>query len=117
MGIQKHIKHRLKYERVNLISQRCIKYNQNMYSYLAEFIAALFLTYVVIATGNPLAIGATYAFILLITYRISSASVNPVITIAMAAAGKIAPSEIIPISAMQILGGLTALEIYKRYSI
>jgi hypothetical protein len=35
----------------------------------------------------------------------------------MAAAGKIAPSEIIPISAMQILGGLTALEIYKRYSI
>jgi len=38
-------------------------------------------------------------------------------TIAMAAAGKIAPSEIIPISAMQILGGLTALEIYKRYAI
>ena len=26
MGIPKHIKHRLKYERANLISQRCIKY-------------------------------------------------------------------------------------------
>jgi len=88
-----------------------------MYSYLAEFLAALFLTYVVIATGNPLAIGATYAFILLLTYRISSASVNPIITITMAAAGKIAPSEIIPICVMQVLGGLTALEIYKQYSI
>tara|TARA_R110002012_G_scaffold53997_1_gene138438 strand:+ start:575 stop:841 length:267 start_codon:yes stop_codon:yes gene_type:complete len=88
-----------------------------MYSYLVEFIAALFLTYVVIATGNPLAIGATYAFILLITYRITAASVNPIVTITMAAAGKIAPSEVIPLSVSQILGGLTALEIYKRYSI
>lgn len=89
----------------------------NMYSYLAEFMAALFLTYVVIATGNPLAIGATYAFLLLMTYRITSASVNPIITITMAAAGKIAPSEIIPICVSQILGGLVALEVYKRFAI
>jgi glycerol uptake facilitator-like aquaporin len=88
-----------------------------MYSYLAEFMAALFLTYVVIATGNPLAIGATYAFILLITYRISAASVNPIVTITMAAAGKIAPSEVIPLCVSQILGGLVALEIYKKYTI
>jgi glycerol uptake facilitator-like aquaporin len=88
-----------------------------MYSYLAEFMAALFLTYVVIATGNPLAIGATYAFILLITYRISAASVNPIVTVTMAAAGKIAPSEVIPLCVSQILGGLVALEIYKKYTI
>lgn len=88
-----------------------------MYSYLVEFFAALFLTYIVIATGNPLAIGAAYAFILLLTYRVTSASANPVIAITMAAAGKIAPSEIIPICIVQILGGLVAFEIYKRLSL
>jgi|TARA_Y100000389_G_C17471118_1_gene531053 glycerol uptake facilitator-like aquaporin len=88
-----------------------------IYTYLAEFIGALFLTYVVIATGNPLAIGATYAFILLLLYRVSVASINPVITVAMAAAGKIAPSEIIPLCMVQILGGLVALEIYKRFAV
>jgi len=88
-----------------------------IYTYLAEFVGALFLTYVVLATGNPLAIGATYAFILLLLYRISAASINPVITVAMAAAGKIAPSEIIPLCMVQILGGLVALEIYKRFAV
>jgi glycerol uptake facilitator-like aquaporin len=88
-----------------------------LYSYLAEFFGALFLTYVVIATGNPLAIGATYAFILLLTYRLSAASINPIVTVAMAAAGKLAPSEVIPFCLVQILGGLVALEIYKRVAI
>jgi glycerol uptake facilitator-like aquaporin len=95
----------------------CLFYRTMIYAYLAEFFAALFLTYVVLATGNPLAIGATYAFILLLTYRVTSASVNPIVTITMAAAGKIAPSEVIPICIMQILGGLIALEIYKRFVI
>jgi len=88
-----------------------------MYAYLAEFIGSLFLVYIVLATGNPLAIGAAYALVLLITYRISSASINPIITITMAAAGKIPTSEIIPYCVVQILGGLVALEIYKRYGL
>jgi glycerol uptake facilitator-like aquaporin len=33
----------------------------------------------------------------------------------MAAAGKILPSEVIPYCAFQILGGLVALEMYKRW--
>ena len=88
-----------------------------LYTYLAEFFGALFLTYVVISTGNPLAIGATYAFILLLTYRLTAASINPIVTITMAAAGKLAPSEVIPFCLVQILGGLVALEIYKRVAI
>jgi glycerol uptake facilitator-like aquaporin len=88
-----------------------------MYSYLAEFIASLFFAYVVLATGNPLAIGAALALALLLTYRVSSAGVNPLITITMAAAGKIPPSDIIPYCVVQILGGLVALEMYKRYGI
>jgi glycerol uptake facilitator-like aquaporin len=35
----------------------------------------------------------------------------------MAAAGKIAPSDIIPYCVVQVFGALVALEIYKRYNI
>jgi len=88
-----------------------------MYAYLAEFIGTLFFVYVVIATGNPLAIGASLALILLLSYRLDIITVNPAVTITLAAAGKIAPTEIIPLCVMQVLGGLVALEIYKRYNV
>jgi glycerol uptake facilitator-like aquaporin len=88
-----------------------------MYAYLAEFLSTLFFAYVVLATGNPLAIGAALTFVILLSFRFSVVSVNPAITIMMAAAGKIPPSEIIPLCVMQVLGALVALEIYKRYNI
>lgn len=88
-----------------------------MYLYLAEFIATLFFAYVIIATGNPLAIGASLALILLLSYRLNVVTVNPAVTITLAAAGKIAPSEIIPICVVQVLGALTALEVYKRVNL
>ena len=88
-----------------------------MYLYLAEFLATLFFAYVVIATGNPLAIGASLALILLLSFRFEVVTVNPAITIALAAAGKIPPSEIIPLAVVQVLGALVALEIYKRYNL
>lgn len=88
-----------------------------MYAYLAEFLATLFFAYVVLATGNPLAIGAALTLIILLSYRFSAVTVNPAITITMAAAGKVIPSEIIPICVTQVLGGLVALEIYKRYNL
>ena len=67
-----------------------------MYAYLAEFLATLFFSFIVIATGNPLAIGASLALVLLLSYRFSSTTTNPAITIALAAAGKIPHSEIVP---------------------
>lgn len=88
-----------------------------MYLYLAEFIATLFFAYVVIATGNPIAIGASLALILLLGFRYDVVTVNPAVTITLAAAGKIAPSEIVPLCTVQILGALTALEIYKRVNL
>ena len=88
-----------------------------MYLYLAEFIATLFFAYVIIATGNPLAIGASLALILLLSYRLNVVTVNPAVTITLAAAGKIAPSEIIPLCVVQVLGALTALEVYKRVNL
>ena len=88
-----------------------------MYLYLAEFIATLFFAYVVIATGNPIAIGASLALILLLGFRYDIITVNPAVTITLAAAGKIAPSEIVTLCTVQILGALSALEIYKRVNL
>ena len=88
-----------------------------MYNYLVEFIGAAFFTYVILATGNPLAIGAALALVVLLTLNISAGYINPAVTIVMASAGKIQTTDIVPYCLAQIFGALTALEIYKRYQI
>lgn len=88
-----------------------------MYKYLAEFLGVLFFVYVVLATGNILAIAAAYALALILTVASSGGYLNPAITIAMAAAGKLETTDILAFSLAQILGGLVALELYKRYGV
>ena len=88
-----------------------------MYNYLVEFLGTLFFIYVILATGNPLAIGAALALTLLLTASISGGHINPAVTIAMAAAGKLPSVEVIPYCLSQIFGGLVALELYKRYKL
>jgi glycerol uptake facilitator-like aquaporin len=73
--------------------------------------------YVILATGNPLAIAAALALIIILLKDISYGYANPAITVVMAAVGKIDPSDIIPYCGVQIFGALVALEIYKRYNI
>lgn len=86
-----------------------------MYNYLVEFLGAAFFIYVTLATGNPLAIGASLALVILLTANISGGYINPVVSIVMASAGKLPTSELVPYCLAQIFGGLTALEVYKRY--
>lgn len=88
-----------------------------MNNYLAEFIGTGFFVYVILATGNPIAIGATLALVILLTSPISGGHINPAVSLVMASIGKIETSELIPYIMSQLLGGLVALEIYKRYSI
>ena len=88
-----------------------------MYNYLVEFIGTAFFIYVILATGNPLAIGAALALVVLLTVNISGGYINPAVTIVMASAGKLPTVDIIPYCLAQIFGGLTALELYKRYKI
>ena len=85
--------------------------------YFLEFLGATFFIYIVLATGNPLAIGAALALVIILTSSVSGGHINPAVTIAMAAAGKIQTSEVVPYCLAQILGGLVALEIYKRYKL
>ena len=88
-----------------------------MYKYFVEFLGTTFFVYIVLATGNPLAIGAALALAILLTSNISGGYINPAVSIVMAASGKIPTSELIPYIIAQVFGGLIALEIYKRYKI
>jgi glycerol uptake facilitator-like aquaporin len=88
-----------------------------MYKYLAEFLGTLFLVYVIVATANPLAAGAALALAILMTSNISGGHINPAVTIAMAASGKLEVGEIIPYVLAQIFGGLVAIQIFIRYKL
>ena len=88
-----------------------------MYQYLAEFLGTLFFVYIILATGNPIAIGAALAFVILITSNISGGMMNPAVTIVMASMGKLPTAEVVPFIFDEVLGGLTALEIYKRLAV
>lgn len=88
-----------------------------MYKYLAEFLGTLFFMYVIIATGNPLAIGAALALAILMTANISGGMINPAVTIAMAAAGKLDVNEIIPYILSQVFGALVAVQVHMRFKL
>ena len=85
-----------------------------MYKYLAEFSGTLFFVYIILATGNPIAIGAALALVILLASNISGGHMNPAVSIVMASAGKIETAELIPYILSQVFGGLVALELYKR---
>jgi glycerol uptake facilitator-like aquaporin len=86
-----------------------------MQKYLVEFLGAILFVYVILATGNPLAIGATLAIIILLASPISGGHINPAVSVVMASAGKLPTVDLVPYCIAQILGGLVALEIYKRF--
>jgi hypothetical protein len=86
-----------------------------MYRYLVEFFATLFFVYIILATGNPIAIGAALTFIILAVGEISGGYVNPAVAIVMASVDKLPINDLIPYCVAEILGGLVALEIYKRW--
>ena len=87
-----------------------------MYNYLVEFVASIFFVYVILATGNPIAIGATYALILLLTREISGGYLNPAITIVLVSMNKMKVDELIPFILAQTFGALVALEIFQRFA-
>jgi glycerol uptake facilitator-like aquaporin len=87
----------------------------NLHKYLAEFLGAAALVYVILATGNAFAIGATLTIVILAIGSISGGHINPAVSFAMVSAGQLDITQLIPYIVSQILGGLVALEIYRRY--
>ena len=86
-------------------------------NYLVEFIISGVFVFIILATGNPLAIGASLALIILITQGMTYGMMNPMVTIVMASAGQIPVNDIVPYVIAQIMGGLVGLEVYKRYGV
>ena len=85
-----------------------------MDKYLVEFFGTMFLVYVILVTGDALAIGAALAVAILVGGKISGGNFNPVVTLVMGASGRQSTSETFPYIMSQFLGGLVALELTKR---
>jgi aquaporin Z len=84
-----------------------------MNKYLVEFLGTLFLMFVILATGNYLAIGAALAVAVLLGGAISGGAFNPAVSIAMMYSGKMARSDLIPYIVAQVAGALAAVELVK----
>jgi glycerol uptake facilitator-like aquaporin len=82
--------------------------------YIVETFATALFVYVILSTGNPLAIGACLALIILVAQSISGGYVNPAVAIIMASAGQLPMNDVLPYCLAEIFGALIALEIYKR---
>tara|TARA_B100001063_G_scaffold105892_1_gene98814 strand:+ start:12212 stop:12481 length:270 start_codon:yes stop_codon:yes gene_type:complete len=85
-----------------------------MNKYLVEFLGTVFFLYVIIATGDALAIGAALAVVILLGGSISGGHFNPAVSIMMAAAGKLPKADLLPYIIAQVLGGIVALELFRR---
>jgi glycerol uptake facilitator-like aquaporin len=85
-----------------------------MNKFLVEFLGTLFLLYVILATGNALAIGAALTIAVLVGGAISGGNYNPAVSVMMVAAGKLPKNDLLPYILAQVAGGLAALELYKR---
>ena len=84
-----------------------------MNKYLVEFLGTLFLVFVVLATGNYLAIGAALAIGVMVGGSISGGAFNPAVAISLLYAGKIARSDLIPYIVAEVAGGLAGFELFK----
>lgn len=84
-----------------------------MNKYVVEFLGTLLLVFVILATGNYLAIGAALALAILLGGAISGGSFNPAVTLSLLAAGKLAASDAVPYIVVEVAGGLTAFQLYK----
>jgi len=85
-----------------------------MNKFIAEFIGTLVLVYVILATGQALAIGLALALIIMVIGGISGGHVNPAVSFAMYLGGKLSQEDLIPYIIAQVSGGIVALELHKR---
>ena len=73
---------------------------------MIEFLGTLFLVFVIIATGNYMAIGIALAIAVFLGGPISGAAYNPAVALALFSAGKLSKQDLMPYIIAQIGGGL-----------
>ena len=82
---------------------------------LAEFLGTMFFLYVILATGDAIAIGLALTVAIMVIGIHSGGHFNPAVSVMLAMAGKHSMKELAPYVVAQVLGGLAALELYKRF--
>ena len=85
-----------------------------MNKFVVEFLGTMFFLYVILASGNPLAIGLALVVAILVGGKISGGNFNPAVSVMMTAAGKLNKNDLLPYIVAQVAGGLAALELYKK---
>jgi len=86
-----------------------------MQKYLIEFLGSFILIYVFLTTRNPIAIGITLAFLMM--FLESNTGFNPVFIFAKVYTGEMSSNKIIPYCLAEILGGITAVQIFHYVNI
>ena len=81
---------------------------------VAEFLGTMFFLYVILVTGDAVAIGLALTAVIFILGKTSGGHFNPAVSVMIAAAGKVSMKDLAPYVVAQIAGGLAALELYKR---
>lgn len=84
-----------------------------MNKFIAEFLGTLGLVFVILATGQPIAIGLALALIIMVIGGISGGHVNPAVSFAMYLMGKLSQEDLMPYIIAQVAGGLVALQLHK----
>ena len=81
---------------------------------VAEFLGTMFFLYVILATGDAVAIGLALMAAIFIVGKSSGGHFNPAVSVVMAMAGKMNMKDLAPYILAQVSGGLAALELFKR---
>ena len=80
---------------------------------IVEFIGTFILLYVIIATGNPYAIGLILTCVILAGGKISGGNFNPAVSVMMVLANKLHVNEMALYIFSQLMGALCAFQLYK----
>lgn len=86
-----------------------------LHKYLVEFLGTMFIVFIIFATNNWLAIGASSGIIVLLGAAISGAAFNPAVAIALYSTGKLSKFDLISYIIVEILGALVGFYAYKKF--
>lgn len=81
---------------------------------LIEYVGSVFFFFVIMVTGNPLAIGAALAMVAYLGGPISGGNYNPAVTLMMVLSRKQPLNTLFSYMIVQFLAAFTVTELYKR---
>ena len=84
-----------------------------MEAVIVEFMGTLVFLYVILATGNFAAIGATLALMIYLGGPISGGNFNPAVTVMLVMAKKQKMDTLLPYVIAQVAGGIVALQLFN----